>query len=390
MLRCTVPLVAGYLACLATRAAASQVDAALPLVDLAGQTHRQVIVDRVPGQYLGQPDTVLLADDTTVLVAYPLGHGGPNTVLKRSCDGGRTWSDRLPVPESFIGKHNSPTIHRVVDFKGTERLILFVSYPVMKQSVSEDEGRTWTPLVPVFSDDLEGSPGYKGHAPPKSVIPISDGRLLAMYHDHFRQGGRNLVEPMRIISEDGGLTWSNPRQVGSHSRYPNAHPCEPGLIRSPDRKRILCLLRENSRKYRSLWMTSDDEGETWSEMRPLPPGLTGDRHIARYTPDGRIVVTMRDMLKDSPTYGDFVMWVGVYDDIIRGRPGQCRVRLLDNQGRPGDTGYAGLELLPDGTFVSTTYCTLEKGEKPVVVSVRFKTDEIDKELTSQPAPGQPK
>jgi hypothetical protein len=126
------------------------------------------------------------------------------------------------------------------------------------------------------------------------------------------------------------------------------------------------------------------------DSQPLPPlnpdlncGLTGDRHVARYTPDDRMVVTMRDMLKDSPTYGDFVMWVGTYDDIIRGRPGQCRVRLLDNQGRPGDTGYAGLELLPDGTFVSTTYCTLEKGQKPVVVSVRFKIGEIDKELAIQ-------
>jgi hypothetical protein len=94
-------------------------------------------------------------------------------------------------------------------------------------------------------------------------------------------------------------------------------------------------------------------------------------------------MTIRDMLKGSPTYGDFVMWVGTYDDIIHARPGQCRVRLLDNQTRPGDTGYAVLELLPDGTFFSTTYYTLEKDQNPVVVSIRFKMDEIDKELTSQ-------
>jgi hypothetical protein len=90
-----------------------------------------------------------------------------------------------------------------------------------------------------------------------------------------------------------------------------------------------------------------------------------------------MIVTIRDRAKDSPTYGDFVMWVGTYEDIIRGRPGQYRVRLLDNKGRPGDTGYAGLELLPDGTFVSTTYCVLSEGEQPLVVSIRFKMDEID-------------
>jgi hypothetical protein len=53
------------------------------------------------------------------------------------------------------------------------------------------------------------------------------------------------------------------------------------------------------------------------------------------------------------------------------------VRLLDNKSRPGDTGYAGLELLPDGTFVATTYCVLEDGEKPLVVSFRFKLEELD-------------
>ena len=84
------------------------------------------------------------------------------------------------------------------------------------------------------------------------------------------------------------------------------------------------------------------------------------------------------MAHDSPTKGDFVAWVGTYDDIVNLREGQYRVRLLDNHGRPGDTGYAGLEVLPNGTFVSTTYCVLEKGQQPLVVSVRFSLDEIDR------------
>ena len=48
----------------------------------------------------------------------------------------------------------------------------------------------------------------------------------------------------------------------------------------------------------------------------------------------------------------------------------------------GDTGYAGLELLPDGTFVTTTYCVLKEGEKPLVVNVRFKLQDIDAEALS--------
>ena len=352
-------------------------DYTIPTIDLSQELHRQVIVDKVEGQYLGQPDTILLADDKTILVGYPLGHGGPDTALKKSHNGGITWSERLPVPENFTGKHNAPSIHRVTDPNGVERLILFVSYPVMKQSVSEDNGVTWTPLKLIFGDDMKGKPGYKGHAPPKSVIPISGERYLAMYHDHFNDETEAVVTPMQILSEDGGLTWSNPVRIGQHLRYPGAQPCEPALIRSPDGKQILCLMRENSRTYNSLMMFSNDEGETWSEITELPGSLTGDRHIARYAPDGRIIVTFRDMTHISPTKGDFVAWVGIYDDIISGCEGQYRVRLLDNKGRPGDTGYAGLELLPDGTFVSTTYCVLHEGEQPLVVSVRFKMEDID-------------
>ena len=348
----------------------------IPTIDVSGQTARRVIVDHQDGRYLGQPDTVLMADGKTTFAAYPGGHGGPDTLLKRSDDGGKTWSARLPVPDSFSGKHNAPTIHRVTDPKGVERMILIVSHPVMKQSVSTDGGRTWTPLKAMFSDKLKGTPGYKGHAPPKSVVRLTDGRYLAMYHDHIRERPR-AIGLFQTISADGGLTWSDPASAGTHTRHPGAHPCEPGIIRSKDGRQLLCLIRENSRQYNSLMMVSSDEGRTWSDMVELPGSLTGDRHLPRFAPDGRLVVPIRDMNKTSATYGDFVLWVGTYEDILSGRPGQYRVRLLDNQGPPGDTGYSGLELLGDGTFVSTTYCRLAKDAEPVVVSMRFKLDEFD-------------
>ena len=72
----------------------------IPVVDLAGDTARQVVVDREPGQYLGHPTTVLLEDGKTILCVYPKGHGRGAIVYKRSPDGGRTWSERLPTPEN--------------------------------------------------------------------------------------------------------------------------------------------------------------------------------------------------------------------------------------------------------------------------------------------------
>ena len=73
----------------------------IPLLDLAADTQRQVIVDREPGQYLGHPTTVLLEDGRTILCVYPKGHGKGAIVYRRSGDGGLTWSERLEVPASW-------------------------------------------------------------------------------------------------------------------------------------------------------------------------------------------------------------------------------------------------------------------------------------------------
>ena len=131
-------------------------------------------------------------------------------------------------------------------------------------------------------------------------------------------------------------------------------------------------------------MFSDDEGESWSQPVDTPWGLSGDRHIGVYTDDGRLVVAMRDMAPKSPTRGHFVAWVGTYEDLTNGQPGQCRVKLLHNYAkRVTDCGYPGLHVLPDGTLVATTYVKYRPDEnKHSVVSVRFTMDDIDSELKS--------
>ncbi|MDX2415242.1 MAG: hypothetical protein QNK33_08620 [Bacteroidales bacterium] len=74
----------------------------LPLIDLDGETDRQVVIDREEGQYLGHPSTVLLEDNKTMLCVYPKGHGKGGIVYKRSYDAGLTWTDRLPTPDSWL------------------------------------------------------------------------------------------------------------------------------------------------------------------------------------------------------------------------------------------------------------------------------------------------
>jgi cytochrome c peroxidase/N-acetylneuraminic acid mutarotase len=374
--------------------AAGPLRAELQQLDLAADAARQVVVDREPGQYLGHPTTVLLEDGATVLCVYPRGHGRGAICLKRSTDGGRTWSERLPVPDSWSTSKETPTIHRVVDGAGRKRLILFSGLNPARMAVSEDDGATWSGLEPLGD--------WGGIVVMGSVVPLRsgpDGRhageYLAFFHDdgRFIAPGSGAEKPVRFTlyatrSTDGGLHWSEPWAICSST---DVHLCEPGVIRSPDGRRLAMLLRENARRRNSHVMFSDDEGATWTEPRELPRSLTGDRHVAAYAPDGRLFVSFRDTAKDSPTAGDWVAWVGTWDDIAAGRDGQYRVRLMDNT-HAWDCGYPGVEVLADGTILATTYGHWVKGEPPFIVAIRLTLDELDRlaaERREPPAAGAP-
>jgi len=352
----------------------------IPVIDLAPDAARQVVVDREPGQYLGHPTTVLLEDDRTMICVYPKGHGRGAIVMKRSTDAGLTWSERLPTPASWATSREVPTIHRVVDKAGVKRLIVFSGLHPIRMAVSEDDGAAWSELEPIGD--------FGGIVTMGCVERLAGGCYMALFHDDGRflhgEGKHTGFQVFKTLSQDGGLTWSEPTVIAEH---PEAHLCEPGLVRSPDGKQMAVLLRENSRKFNSFVIFSDDEGKTWTEPRELPAALTGDRHTGRYAPDGRLFISFRDTTLVSETRGDWAAWVGTYDDIVHGREGQYRVRLMDNH-KSADCAYPGVEVLPDGTLVATTYGHWTPGEQPYIVSVRLKLAELDAraaELKREPA-----
>jgi len=345
--------------------------ATLQHLDLSADTSRQVVVDREPGQYLGHVSTLLLEDQKTILCVYPRGHGKGPITLKKSTDGGKTWSNRLPVPENWATSLETPTIHRVIDPKtGAKRLLVWSGLFPARTAISNTDETGFSELKPAGN--------WGGIVVMGSVLRLKNGDYWAMFHDDGRFFGPNgkvnqVFHLYQTLSHDGGLTWEYPRPIWAGT---DIHLCEPGVIRSPDGKEIAVLLRENRRRKSADVIFSRDEAKTWSAPQELSQSLNGDRHTLRYAPDGRLVCVYRDM-EEGATKGDFVAWVGRYEDLHKSAAGQYKVRLLDNQDS-WDSSYPGLELLKDGTFVATTYGHWTKDQEPYIMSVRFTLAEVDR------------
>lgn len=342
----------------------------LPVVDISGWRKRQtVIAAGTKETYQGHPTTLLMPDNRTLFCVWCIEHGGHAGPMARSDDAGLTWT-RLDdtLPKGFSKHSNCPSLYRIADSAGKERLWVFTSSHGQDRLMSEDGGQTWVEMPPL---------GFKCGMPFTGMVRLKDGRTAAF--GQMRASGDEQGVVMSVTA-DGGLTWTTPRMIAQQA---GKNLCEPFALRSPDGDEICCLIRENNHTATSMMCFSRDEGKTWTAPEDTSWGLTGDRHEGVQVPDGRWVIAFRDRALRSSTYGQFVAWVGTYDDIRHARPGQFRVKLLHHFGSPKDgygwantdTGYPGMEVLPDGTVIATTYIKHWDDERRhSVVSTRFKLD----------------
>ena len=292
-------------------------------IDLNNDQQRCITVDRETGQFLGQVSSVMLCDNKTIIAMYPKGHGRGSLVEKISRDGGLTWSERIVLPESFITSMEVPTLYRLTDNNGKERIFLYSGYYPIRSAVSEDGGLSWTNLTQTFAhggicamgDIVElGEPGtyaalfhddgnaltggdfsekhtfwkYTSSGKSKYIRTIQrrqeDGSFGPFETSIFVDGDRSISEEngeniyevtfghvdqgrafqiVKITTEDGGITWSKPVSVATH---PEAHLCEPSAIRLSNGA-IAVLMRENTRNHNSFIMFSYDNCEQTTHLR---------------------------------------------------------------------------------------------------------------------------
>ncbi len=367
----------------------------IPLIDLSGESERHVIVAAGTEEtYYCSPTTALMPDGRTLFCVFSYEHGGRcgpvekehrrRADLERAAAGARQLGHGPELPD-HLPSHRSAGNRPPAGVRRTRR-------PAASRRAREyDASGALGGRRPHLDADGLQRPGVRD-AVLLDPQPIDGGARLLGITNIRRDEDPNNRKPMtpgghvgnriaQSISEDGGLTWSRWRITLD---CPPRIPGEPELIRSPDGRQLLCLLRDNTGRWeytsRSLFITSDDEGATWSEPRELPLGLTGDRHKHRHSRDGRLLVTMRNTAPGCPERGDLSLWVGTYDDILAGREGQYRVRLLTSHAG-FDGSYSSIELLPDDTFMVATYLKYRPGaERQSIVSVRFKLPELDARL----------
>ena len=88
------------------------------------------VVDEGNG-YLGHPDSVNVNGDE-IMTFYPEGHGKGKVLVKKSFDGGKSYSDGVVnPPESWVNSKETPTVYRLQfsQHEWNDKIILICGNP---------------------------------------------------------------------------------------------------------------------------------------------------------------------------------------------------------------------------------------------------------------------
>lgn len=393
--------------------------------------------------YVAHPDSVLL-DNGDIITAFSLGHGKGGTAMRISHDRGLSW-EVMDLPDSFANNQETPTIYKLNFTDGTQKLVLISGRPSwpgegnlgegwdasVSTSLDPDggcDGLVWSEMENFYGPNAvreeykreAGAEKYDAVVAMSALVQLKENgefvdKWMGLYHDDRTF---TVYKTILTFNEGGQMEWSEPvrllGQNGEWREYEEAKSlfglivsgngfCETEIIRSPDGNELAALFRVNAKSNYSYVTFSTDEGETWSEPQTMSQELTGERHKAEYDPvTGKLVITMRNITytevpdgKPSSSWVSrgWVAWIGDYEDLKRGADGKGDMLVkLANTYNSGvseitefcnaDTGYAGLVVYPDGTFVTTGYGYFSPADDPdhggqsYIISKQFKVQDL--------------
>lgn len=227
-----------------------------------------VFCDGMGGYYGFRIPSALVTDKGTVL-AFAEGRptslsdaGGNDLVLRRSTDGGLTWSDMQVIAEDGPHSINTPC---AVQVRETGRIILFFH------------------RYPAGTNEAKVVPGLDGD---------------------------RICTALMITSDDDGITWSAPRDITSQVKRPTiatSFSTGPGigiqLRRGPHKGRIVMPTNQQGphHQWNLFVIYSDDGGESWAygQLVPNPNMGWGNEVQAVELVDGTVMLNARVMFGNS-------------------------------------------------------------------------------------------
>jgi len=248
-------------------------------------------------------------------------------VMKRSCDGGRTWSPQrvlLARGTHYEARDPSPLVDR-----DTGTVFLMLRGPYLM--TSDDEGKSWSGPRSLRHSVPDGA-GMLSAGPANSGIQLRHGphagRLV-----YAVEGGRNVGV---VYSDDHGETW----QLGGMTEGGNAH--EPQLTELTD-GRILVNARDHTENPGRLICISDDGGgsfETQYDDR-LPSKACQASLMRLHGADGLTEATVAPILFCGPGKGRSRLTVKWSND-------ECGTWAGSRIVYAGQSAYSAMTTLPNG------------------------------------------
>jgi hypothetical protein len=268
----------------------------------------QTVVASVEGQSWGNPTFVVDRTTGEVFLFYMLSLRLPENTscsgdsgdlfMVSSKDGGLTWSEPRGMSGLFDHFSYDWALHGPGPGHGIQldsgRLLLNVAH--RRVIVGNTVAQRFYGVAPIYSDDHGVTWQATAEVPVSTDYPINEARLIqradgsVLVNGRFASGGN--VQRIIAVSDDRGLTWSQPRLDGGTGLF---NAVDASLVRYSggrldcDVNRVLFSRPDAPTRWNLTVSVSYDEGASLRYSRTVNPNRSYYSDLARLS-DGTIIL----------------------------------------------------------------------------------------------------